>query len=249
MTSVGVIPARYGSSRFPGKALALLAGKPMIQWVYEQSLRSSRLTDIIVATDDERIRRTVLGFGGNVRMTSPHHRSGTDRVAEVARSIPCDIVVNIQGDQPFIAPEMVDEVVEALQTDSALPMATLMHPIRNPEDFDSPGVVKVVTDLRGDALYFSRSRIPASEVGASVPLFEHIGLYAYRREFLLKLAMLEPTPLESCESLEQLRVLEHGFRLRVVKTRCQDTELAGFSVDTPEDLARAQRMLAARGRL
>jgi 3-deoxy-manno-octulosonate cytidylyltransferase (CMP-KDO synthetase) len=199
-----------------------------------------------VATDDERIARTVEGFGGHAVMTSPDHPSGTDRLAEAARSMKADIVVNIQGDQPFLDPVMIDEAVQPLLEDPSLPMATLMHPLLRPEDLQDPAVVKVVVNLAGDALYFSRSLIPYPRLAGSRPVFEHVGLYVYRREFLQQFAQLPPTPLERTESLEQLRVLEHGYRLRVVETRCADHAFSGFSVDTEQDLVRAEEMLRAR---
>lgn len=243
----GVIPARFSSTRYPGKPLASICGKSMVQRVYEQSARAGLLDELGVATDDERIRAEVTRFGGRCWMTAGHHPSGTDRLAEVAEQLEASVIVNIQGDQPFIAPEMIDEVVAPMLEDEALPMATLMCPIENPEDYDAPGVVKTVTTLSGDALYFSRSRIPHPHNDFPHSLYEHVGLYAYRRDFLLKLSSLEPTPLEQIEGLEQLRVLEHGYRLRVVETRYGSSALGGFSIDTPEDLARGESMLRERG--
>jgi 3-deoxy-manno-octulosonate cytidylyltransferase (CMP-KDO synthetase) len=172
-------------------------------------------------------------------LTSKDHNTGTDRVAEVARGLDCEIVVNIQGDEPFLDPAMIDEIVEPLLSDPDLPMCTCMHPIRDPEDFANPNVVKAVVNLAGEALYFSRSLIPYPRRSEGHRVFEHIGLYAYRREFLLKYAALPQTPLEKLESLEQLRALEHGYRLRVVETR---QPYVALSVDTPDDLSRAREL-------
>ena len=243
----GMIPARYGSTRLPGKALKRILGKPMIERVYERCVEADALDVVCVATDDERIARVVEGFGGRAIMTSADHASGTDRLAEAAESIEADIVVNIQGDQPFVDPVMIDEAVGPLLEDGSLEMSTLMHSIFKDEDLQDPGVVKVVVDRAGFALYFSRSLIPYPREPNSHTVFEHVGLYVYRRDFLLKLSRLAPTPLEEIESLEQLRVLEHGYRLRVVETACSDNAFSGFSVDTAEDLARAEAMLRERG--
>jgi 3-deoxy-manno-octulosonate cytidylyltransferase (CMP-KDO synthetase) len=243
---VGLIPARYGSTRLPGKALELILGKPLIQRVYERSSQADVLDELVVATDDERIGRVVEGFGGRAVMTSPDHPSGTDRLAEAAQPMDADVLVNIQGDQPFIDPVMIEEVVQPLLDDASIGMSTLMHPISNPEDLQDPGVVKVVVDLAGFALYFSRSLIPYPREAEPHDVYEHVGLYAYRRAFLLKIAELAPTPLEKVELLEQLRVLEHGHSIRVVATACRDNEFSGFSVDTSADLARAEAMLRER---
>lgn len=243
---VGIIPARYASTRLPGKALKLILGKPMVQRVYERASLARGLSAVCVATDDERIARVVESFGGKAVMTSPDHPSGTDRLAEATRALEADIVVNIQGDQPFLDPVMIDEAVQPLLDDPALPMATLMHPVHRQEDLHDPAVVKVVVDLAGNALYFSRSLIPYPRQAVPHPVQEHVGLYVYRRDFLQKLAQLPPTPLEKIESLEQLRVLEHGFRLRVIETKCRDHVFSGFSVDTEQDLVRAEAMLRER---
>jgi 3-deoxy-manno-octulosonate cytidylyltransferase (CMP-KDO synthetase) len=243
---VGIIPARYGSTRLPGKALRSILGKPMIQRVLERCSHASRLDALWVATDDERIAHAVEGVGGRAIMTATHHPSGTDRLAEAVTRIEADIVVNIQGDQPFMDAAMIEEAVQPLVADSSLPMATLMHPITRPEDLANPAVVKVVVDRAGNALYFSRSLIPYPRNRLPHPVFEHVGLYVYRRDFLLTLAGLSPTPLEQIESLEQLRVLEHGYELRVVETHAADHEFTGFSVDTEEDVERAEQMLRER---
>ena len=234
---VAVIPARYDSTRFPGKPLADLAGRPMIEHVYRRTADARGVDAVVVATDDERIASAVERFGGVVRMTGSSHRTGTDRIAEVARDLACDIVVNVQGDLPIIEPEMIAEVIEPLTADATLVMSTLRQAISDASDFTNPNVVKVVVDAHDNALYFSRAPIPYQRDGATA--FKHIGLYGYRREFLLTFAALKPTPLERSESLEQLRALEHGFRIRAVETRFESIE-----VDTPEDLERVRRRVA-----
>ena len=243
----GVIPARFGSTRLPGKALQPILGRPMIQRVYERCQQARVLDLICVATDDERIVTAVKAFGGNAIMTRRGHVSGTDRVAEAVETLQFDIVVNIQGDQPFIDPLMSVEAVQPLLDDPSIRMSTLMHPLSKPEDMHDTGIVKVVCDLQGYALYFSRSPIPYPRENVPHTVFEHVGLYVYRREFLLSLAQMSSTPLEQIESLEQLRVLEHGYKLRVVESMCKDRHFCGFSVDTPEDLATAESLLRERG--
>jgi 3-deoxy-manno-octulosonate cytidylyltransferase (CMP-KDO synthetase) len=244
MRVVGVIPARYASTRLPGKPLVDIMGKTMIQHVYENAARSKTLEQLIVATDDERIMAVVAGFGGRAVLTSRDHNTGTDRVAEVVRGLDVEVVVNIQGDEPFVRPGMIDEVVQPLLDDPDLPMCTSMHEITDKEDFDNPNVVKTVVDLAGNALYFSRSLVPYPRKSEGHRAFEHIGMYAYRKDFLIKYAGLPQTPLEKLESLEQLRVLEHGYRLRVVETR---QDYIPLSVDTPEDLERARALARQRG--
>ena len=243
-SAVAIIPARFDSSRFPGKALADLCGKPMIVHVYERVRQARGLDAVIVATDDERIAAAVTRHGGTVRMTAHDHPTGTDRIAEVARQLSCDIVVNVQGDEPLIDPLTVEDVVRSLVDDPALPMATVRRPITDQADYLNPHVVKVTVDARGDALYFSRAAIPGragEQADPMPPCHAHIGLYAYRRDFLLTFAGLPQTPLERIESLEQLRALEHGFRIRTVSTLSEPV-----GVDTPEDLERArERLLAA----
>jgi len=238
---VGVIPARYASSRFPGKALAELGGKPMVQHVVERAVRATLLDDVLVATDDPRIAEAVRRFGGTACMTAPTHPSGTDRIAEVVRTLACDLVVNIQGDEPLIEPSVIDQAVAPLAEDSSIGMGTLARPMGVDEAAD-PSKVKVVLDRQGFALYFSRAPIPyiRDDVPPPTerPYLLHIGLYAYRRETLLRLAGLAPTPLEERERLEQLRALEHGIRIRVVTTEHQS-----FGVDTPADLERVRRMI------
>jgi len=242
----GLIPARYASTRFPGKALAPLRGKPMIQHTYERSRRARCLTDLYVVTDDRRIADAVRGFGGEPIMTAPDHPSGTDRLAAAVQEMDTDVVVNIQGDEPLITPEAIETVVQPLVDDPDLPMTTLAHRITTTEDLLNPHMGKVVFDGRGLALYFSRSPLPwPGERPDRAFLREHrfyntVGLYGYRRSFLLTFAGLEPTPLERIERLEQLRALENGYRITV-----RQTDYAPLGVDVPEDLVKAERRLAA----
>lgn len=245
---IGVIPARYGSTRLPGKPLARIAGKAMLQRVYDQCRASSLLSAVVVATDDDRIVQAVQAFGGRAVMTRPDHISGTDRVAEAIAGVDGAIVVNIQGDQPFVTPAMIDETVQPLLDDPALDIATLRYRITNEADIADPGVVKVVTDLRGRALYFSRSLIPYPREAVEHGVYEHVGLYAYRREALMRIIQLAPTVLERVEALEQLRWLEHGLAIHVADSAAEDMAFHGFSVDTPDDVARAEAMLRERER-
>jgi 3-deoxy-manno-octulosonate cytidylyltransferase (CMP-KDO synthetase) len=236
---LGVIPARYGSTRLPGKALVDICGQTMIQRVYQRAARASCLDGLIVATDDERILNEVRRFGGNAVMTSVHHRTGTDRIAEAVSKMDADIVVNVQGDEPLLDPRCIDQVVAPLVEDPTLPMSTLRTPLTNPEDVQDPNFVKVVVDKNDYALYFSRYPIPyARSAELAAPHYLHIGLYAYRRDFLLTYASLPSTPLERSEALEQLRALEHGYRIKVPLT-----EWDSISVDTPEDLERVRRLV------
>ena len=235
MNILCVIPARYSSTRLPGKPLALIAGKPLIQRVYERAKEAKRPNAVLVATDHELVYQAVQGFGGQVMMTSPDHPTGTDRLAEVAKEHPeADIIINVQGDEPLIAPEVIDLLAGAFDGDPELNMATLMTEMDKSE-YNLPSAVKVVASLTGYALYFSRSLLPYPRngklPGGPLPVYKHIGIYAYRRDFLLKYAALEPTPLEQTESLEQLRALEHGYKIKVLKT-----DFKSIGVDTPEDL-------------
>jgi 3-deoxy-manno-octulosonate cytidylyltransferase (CMP-KDO synthetase) len=244
MNVIGVIPARFQSVRLEGKPLALIGGRPMIQHVYERAAQSSLLTDLLVATDDQRIFDAVRAFGGKAVMTSILHRSGTDRVAEATAGLAADVVVNIQGDEPFISPRVIDQLVEPFQAESGVEMSTLMRPIDNDRDLKDPNVVKVVVDRTGYALYFSRSLVPYPRNPPSgSAAFEHIGLYAYTKAFLTEYSRMPPARLEQIEGLEQLRVLENGRRIRVVETH----DHLGLSVDTPQDLARAEQFLAQSG--
>lgn len=242
MRFIGVIPARYKSSRLEGKPLADILGKPMVQHVYERAKRAACLDEVVVATDDERIRSAVESFGGNVAMTSADHRSGTDRVAEAIRNIGADVIVNIQGDEPMLDPAMLAELVEPLRRGAGASIVTLKKRVAHESDFADPGVVKVVTDPAGFALYFSRSLIPyPRQRTAHFAVFEHLGLYAYTREALMRLAELPPSTLEEIESLEQLRAIENGMRILVVETASRQDML---SVDTQADLERARELLS-----
>lgn len=228
-----VIPARYASTRLPGKPLSMIAGKPMIQHVYERACQAQLPNEVVVATDNELVEKAVLDFGGKAVMTSPDHPSGTDRLAEVALMYPdVDVIVNVQGDEPMIPPEVIDRLAEAFNSDADLNMAT-MKVVMDEEDYENPAAVKVVTDQQGHALYFSRSLMPyPRNKPEGFKVFKHVGIYAYRRNFLLKYAALAPTPLEKAESLEQLRALENGYKIKVL-----ESDFQGIGVDTPEDLA------------
>jgi 3-deoxy-manno-octulosonate cytidylyltransferase (CMP-KDO synthetase) len=234
---VGVIPARFSSTRLPGKALAEIEGVPMVVRVWRQTARARAISRVVVATDDERIARAVAAAGGEAMMTSPEHRSGTDRIAEVAAKVPAAIYLNVQGDLPFIDPADLDALAAPMRADGDIAMATLATPIVDAEEWHNPNVVKVVCDARGDALYFSRAPIPWPREGAAPPnrALRHIGVYAYRRDFLLRFAALQPGALEALEQLEQLRALERGFRIRVMASVAPSLE-----VDTAEDLTRAR---------
>lgn len=228
-----VIPARYASTRLPGKPLSMIAGKPMIQHVYERACQAQLPDEVVVATDNELVEKAVLDFGGKAVMTSPDHPSGTDRLAEVALMYPdVDVIVNVQGDEPMIPPEVIDRLAEAFNGDADLNMAT-MKVVMDEDDYENPAAVKVVTDQQGYALYFSRSLMPyPRNKPEGFKVFKHVGIYAYRRNFLLKYAALAPTPLEKAESLEQLRALENGYKIKVL-----ESDFQGIGVDTPEDLA------------
>lgn len=235
-----VIPARYASTRLPGKPLADIAGKPMIQRVYEQVSKAKEPALVIVATDDQRVFDTVKAFGGTVAMTSPHHPTGTDRLAEVATTYDdIDVIINVQGDEPLIDADVIDQLAELFLEDPALQMATVGSPLLE-EEYDEPSAVKVICNKRGDAMYFSRSLIPYPRNAFVNAPMKHVGIYAYRRQFLLDYANMEPTPAEQTESLEQLRALENGYTIRVIKT---DKRFVG--VDTPEDLDRVNAIFRA----
>lgn len=244
MRVVAIIPARYASTRFPAKALADIHGKPMIQHVYERTQMADLIDEVIIATDDERILAAAHNFGAQAMLTSVHHETGTDRLAEVAEKLPdVDLIVNVQGDEPMIEAEMIDTAIAPLLEHADISMGTLMAHIDTQEDFVNPNVVKVVTDQRGMALYFSRSPIPhlrdAGPDAIRADGYKHIGLYVYKRDFLLRYPHLEPTPLEQTEKLEQLRALEHGYRIHVALTTHQS-----MGVDTPEDLEKVKIALA-----
>ncbi|MBN1939458.1 MAG: 3-deoxy-manno-octulosonate cytidylyltransferase [Candidatus Aminicenantes bacterium] len=236
--ALAVIPVRYGSTRFPGKPLAPIAGRPMIQRVVD-GVRSCLLLDrVIVATDDERILGAVRSFGAEAVMTSASHASGTDRVAEVAEAHPYPVIINVQGDEPLVTGGMLDGLVRALQ-DPEVPMASLMARVTDMSTFNEPHRVKVVVDGARNALYFSRASIPH---GAAGSFFQHIGIYGYQREFLLHVRDLQPSRLEQCEKLEQLRVLESGFKIRMI-----EVNRPTLSVDVPGDIIRVENFLRAQG--
>jgi len=241
MRVLGVIPARYASTRLPGKPLADICGKTLIQRVYERAALSRTLDRLVVATDDARILEAVRAFGGECLMTSPGHPNGTCRVAEASKHDDAEVVINIQGDEPLLDPVMIDEAAGVLREDDEALSSTLCAPITDPDSLSDPNTVKVVTDLRGYALFFSRSPIPYRQVRTDIPLFQHIGIYGFRRDFLFTCADLAPTPLSEAESLEQLRILEHGFKMKVIVTRGKP----GPSVDTPKDLERVRTVVAA----
>lgn len=245
MKTLGVIPARYASRRFPGKALAEIESKPLIQWVYEGATQASLLDELLVATDDSRIQDAVLGFGGRAVMTSNHHPSGSDRVAEVARTRDADIVVNIQGDEPLIQGAVIDQGVRLLLEEPEARVGTLVAPLTRVDDLTNPGIVKVVVGEDDTALYFSRAPIPHLR---DIPpadwlrhhrYWKHIGLYVFRRDLLLEFVSWSMTPLERAEGLEQLRLLEHGQRIKV-----GFTDFESRPVDTPEDLEQVRTSYA-----
>ena len=244
---VGIIPARYASIRLPGKPLVDIAGRPMVEHVYRRAASASSVQAVVVATDDDRIYSAVEAFGGVARMTRSTHRSGTDRVAEVARELTCELIVNIQGDVPLIEPALIDQALAPFANDASVVISTLRRRIEDPAELSDPNVVKVVCDQAGDALYFSRAPIPHSVVGSTTTCAraaKHIGIYVYRRTTLLELAALEPTALEVAESLEQLRALEHGYRIRTVETTFDP-----LTVDTASDLERVRRLATAGARV
>jgi len=237
---VGIIPARYGSSRFRGKIIAPITGKPMIQWVYERAKKSELLDELYVAVDDVRVQSIVKGFGGKAIMTGTHHQSGTDRIGEVIQKVKSDIIVNIQGDQPIFDPLMIDEAVQPLIDDSEVSMSTLKTQIEE-ADYNNPDVVKVVVDENDYALYFSRSLLPYPRHDEDLSVFEHIGIYVYRKDFLQDYLTWPQGKLEKIESLEQLRVLEKGYKILVIETKTN--RLAGTSVDTREDLEKVEKII------
>ena len=254
MKITAIIPARYGSTRFEGKPLADILGKPMIQHVYEGVRQSKLIDEVIVATDDQRILEAVQGFGGRAVMTSPDHTTGSDRAAEVARKLKSEIIVNVQGDEPLIKGSIIDKAITPLLTDDTISISTLMTPIQEVKDWLNPHIVKVVVDQKNFALYFSRSPIPfprdlqidrleSNPFGTKRPLpkrvFKHIGVYVYPRKFLLRFSKMKPTPLEKLEKLEQLRALENGCRIKVTAV---DYEPVG--VDTPDDLQKVAELLS-----
>jgi len=239
---LAVIPSRYAAQRFPGKPLALIAGKPLVRWVWETAKAAKRVTRVVVATDSDKIARAVRGFGGEVVMTSPRCPSGTDRVAQVARTSRAGIIVNVQGDEPLLLPGTIDKVVEVLQQDSSAVMSTAVRKPDNKREWKDPNAVKAVLDRANYALYFSRAPIPSAARSTGTPVapnWIHIGLYAFRRAFLFRFAALPPSTLEQAERLEQLRVLEHGCSIKVAVV-AQKT----CAVDRPEDVRKVERILS-----
>ena len=236
-----VIPARFAATRLPGKPLVTLVGKPMIQRVWERVKLAKKITKVVVATEDERIRAAVQAFGGEAVMTRSDHRSGTARIAEVAAGSAADIYINVQGDEPLVAPEAVDALVDTITEDANVHLATLAVPLTNPSDIMDTHIVKVVLDFEGDALYFSRAPIPwVRDTGNAVHArhLKHLGLYAYRRDALLDYDTLPPGDLERVEQLEQLRWLENGYKMRVA-----ETEFDSVSVDVPDDVPRVEELI------
>ena len=239
MDAIGIIPARYGSTRFEGKVLKDLCGKPVIQHVYERAKKAKMLDDLIIAADDDRIIKTVEGFGGKVVFTSKSHSTGTDRLTEVANAIDVRIVVNIQGDEPLINPLVIDDLVRTMQSDPKIVMATVVKRSYSEEEFRSPDVVKAIVNDDNYALYFSRLPIPTLlKPGPDGYFFKHIGIYAYQKDFLFTFKKLPVSYLETNERLEQLRALENGYRIKVIETKFETV-----GVDTPEDLALAREIL------
>ena len=238
MKSIGVIPARWQSTRFEGKVLARIAGKPMIQHVWQQAKKSQMLDEVIIACDEEEVLKSAQDFGARAILTSKNHTSGTDRIAEAVGNIECDIVVNIQGDEPLMQPCVIDGLIEALIKDDASSMATAIKVIEKKEEVADPNIVKVIIDDKKNALYFSRSTIPYNRENMGVTYYKHLGIYAYRKNFLLCFKALPKSNLEAAECLEQLRVLEAGYRIKTIVT---DIETIG--VDTKEDLEKVEKLL------
>jgi len=238
MKATVIIPARMAATRFPGKPLVDICGKPMVQWVYERASRAAMVSDVLVATCDREIFAAVTSFGGKAVMTSDAHRSGTDRLAEAAAELDSEVIVNVQGDEPLIDPSSIDEAISPFAEGGDCVMTSLMVPIDSESAMD-PNLVKVVVGLDNHALYFSRSRIPFERKPLeNRSIYGHVGLYAYTKDFLLKYAAMEATPLEKTESLEQLRVLEHGYRIRMVEVADRP-----LGVDTEADLERVRALI------
>ena len=241
MTIVAVIPARMGSSRFPGKPLAPILGSPMIEHVYHRTAQCKKLESVYVATCDEEIRQAVERFGGQVIMTSASHERASDRVAEAAQGLAADIVVMVQGDEPMVIPEMIDSAVAPMLDDPNIRCVNLAKPIDSEEEYRDPNTIKVVMDRNGDALYFSREPVPTLRIldFSKIPVFKQVCIIPFRRDALLEFARLEPTPLEQAESVDMLRFLEHGYRVRLVPT-----DVTSHAVDTPADLALVESVMA-----
>ena len=239
MKIIGVIPARYKSSRFPGKPLVDICGKPMIYWVYQQAGKVKEFDKVYIATDDERIREACEQYNMDVIMTSDKHQTGSDRVAEVATKVEGDLFVNVQGDEPVINPEMIRQVISIFLEDSEVYFGSLKKEITDPEEIKAASTVKVVTDDNGDAMYFSRSIIPSNiKDGKLARIFRHVGIYAYKRDFLLKFTNMEQTELELGEGIEPLRAMQHGYKIRL-----KETEYSSIGVDYPEHVALVEKVI------
>lgn len=247
MNVVGIIPARYSSKRFKGKVIADILGKSLIQHVYERAKEARLLDDLIIATDDDRVIKVIEEFGGKVVYTSPKQPTGTDRIAEVVNPLDVRVVVNIQGDEPLIHPQMINDLATTLLEDESIVMATLIKKIDDDQEINNPHVVKVVVDKDGFALYFSRAPIPRiKNRGSRIKdqgYYKHIGLYAYTKDFLFTFTNLPPSRLEKLEGLEQLRALEYGYRIKTV-----ETEFDTVGVDTPKDLEKVKEILSRKNR-
>lgn len=241
MEAIGIIPARYGSTRFEGKVLANLIGKPVIQHVYEMAKKAKTLDDLIVATDDERILRCVKDFGGKAVLTSSEQPTGTDRLAEVVNPLDVKVVINIQGDEPLVHYTMIDELAGTMLEDDTINMATVIKRIEDKNEIMDPNVVKVVVDKNAFALYFSRSPIPFEKGSQAKKFYKHLGLYAYTKDFLFTFTNLPKSELEMTESLEQLRALEHGYKIKTIETKYETV-----GIDMPADLDKAKKILIER---
>ncbi len=239
MKIIGVIPARYKSSRFPGKPLTDICGRPMIYWVYQQAKKVKEFYEVYVATDDERIREACEAHDMKVIMTSDQHQTGSDRVAEVAQKVEGDLFVNVQGDEPVIDPEMIRQVISLFTEDESVYFGSLKKEITDPEEIRASSTVKVVTDDNGDAMYFSRSVIPSNlKDGRLARVFRHVGIYAYKKDFLLKFAAMEQTELELGEGIEPLRAMQRGYKMRL-----KETEYTSIGVDLPEHVAQVEKII------
>ncbi len=239
MKIIGVIPARYKSSRFPGKPLTDICGRPMIYWVYQQAKKVKEFYEVYVATDDERIREICEAHDMKVIMTSDQHQTGSDRVAEVAQKVEGDLFVNVQGDEPVIDPEMIRQVISLFTEDESVYFGSLKKEITDPEEIRASSTVKVVTDDNGDAMYFSRSVIPSNlKDGRLARVFRHVGIYAYKKDFLLKFAAMEQTELELGEGIEPLRAMQRGYKIRL-----KETEYTSIGVDLPEHVAQVEKII------
>jgi len=242
MKVICVIPARFGSTRFEGKPLALIYGKCMIQRVYEQTIKSSLINDVYIATDDERIEKKAKSFGSKVVMTSKNHKCGTDRISEAVEDIEADIIVNVQGDEPLIEPYALDECIRPMIEDRSINMATLITPIIDEDECQDINVAKVTKDKDNFMLYCSRSVIPFSRDGDKTTIFKQIGVYVYKKDFLLKFSKMIQTPYEKVEKLEQLRALENGYKIKVI-----ETDYHPIGVDVPKDIEKIEKILKSRG--